>query len=107
MARTQDDGLTLYKKEEVKVVGDQAVRFRDVCVHEFKMGDVDDVEIYAAEPIWKWQQTEAGKWVMENAFEPPYWIRQSDYATWGHVYRIMARLSEQNETFWTLKWGNK
>ena len=107
MTRTQADGLTLYKKEEVKVIGDQAVRFRDVCVYEFKMGDVDDVEIYAAEPIWKWQQTEAGKWVMENAVEPPYWIRQSDYAAWGHVYRVMARLSEQQETFWTLKWGNK
>jgi hypothetical protein len=23
------------------------------------------------------------------------------------LYRIMARLSEQDQTFWTLKWGNK
>jgi hypothetical protein len=22
------------------------------------------------------------------------------------MYRIMTRLSEQNETFWKLKWGN-
>jgi len=25
----------------------------------------------------------------------------------GDLYRIMARLSEQDQTFWTLKWGNK
>jgi hypothetical protein len=23
------------------------------------------------------------------------------------LYRIMARLSEQDQTFWALKWGNK
>ncbi len=31
----------------------------------------------------------------------------SDISSYGHLYRIMARLSEQDQTFWTLKWGNK
>ena len=31
-------------------------------LHEFRLGDVEDPEIYAAQPIWEWQQTEAGAW---------------------------------------------
>ena len=30
------------------------------------MGDVEDPEIYCAEPIYQWQQTPAGKWCMEK-----------------------------------------
>jgi hypothetical protein len=39
--------------------------------------------------------------------EKPYWHRTNDIASYGQRYDIVARLSEQNETFWTLKWGNK
>jgi hypothetical protein len=42
---------------------------------------------------------------MEHAVEQPYWIRQADISSYGHLYRIMARLSEQDQTFWKLKWG--
>jgi hypothetical protein len=81
------------------------VRFRDVCVHIIKIGDVEDPEIYVAAPIWEWQQTDAGKFVMEHAVDKPYWTQYMDYNSFGLVYRIMARLSEQNEVFWKLKWG--
>lgn len=94
-----------WQAEEVKLINDRAVRFSDVCVHEFTVGDVEDPEIYAAQPIWEWQESDAGKWVMENAVEQPYYIQGLDYNSWGHRYKIMARLSEQNQTFWSLKWG--
>ena len=89
---------------ETKILDGRAVRFRDVCVHTIKMGDVDDPDIYVAAPIGEWQQTDAGKFVMEHAVGKPYWIQQPDYASYHLLYRIMARLSEQNETFWRLKW---
>lgn len=92
-----------WQPEFTKVIDGKAVRFRDVCVHEITMGDVEDPDLWVADPIWKWQQTEAGKFVMEHAVEAPYWTRHMDYASYGHKYRIMARLSEQNETFWRLK----
>jgi len=103
MAMTTDTKPAHWKAEEVKIIGDRAVRFRDVCVHEITMGDVEDPDLWVADPIWRWQQTDAGKFVMENAVDPPYWTRNMDYNNYGHVYRIMARLSEQNETFWRLK----
>ena len=40
-------------------------------VHEFSLSDVDDPDLLAAEPIWNWQQSDSGKWVMENAYDKP------------------------------------
>jgi len=93
-----------WKDWEVKVVDGVATRFRDVKVYEFRMSDVDDIEIYSAAPIHEWSQTEAGKWVFENAVETPYWMRRADYINYGHHFVIMARMSEQNETFFKLKY---
>lgn len=91
------------KSEEYQIIGDRVVSFKDICVHEFTMGDVEDPDLYAAQPIWEWQESEAGKFIMEHAAEPPYWIRSVDHSSYGHQYRIMARLSEQNQTFFRLK----
>lgn len=93
-----------WQPEFTKVIDGKAVRFRDVQVHEIRMGDVDDPDLFVADPIWQWQQTEAGKFIMEHAEEQPYWTRMFDYTNYGHRYIIMARLSEQNETFYRLKY---
>ncbi len=90
---------------QVKFIDGQPVAFRDVIVHSILMGDVEDPDLFVADPIWKWQQTDSGKFVMEHAVDQPYWHRTIDYNTYGHRYDIVARLSEQNETFWRLKWG--
>jgi hypothetical protein len=95
-----------WRPQHTLVVDGQAVRFRDVCVYEFSIGDVEDPDIMAGEPLWKWQNSEAGSWVMEHAVEQPYWMRQLDHTSYSHRYCVMARLSEQNEMFWQLKWGN-
>ena len=92
-----------YQDAEYKIIVDRVVRFSDICVHEFTMGDVEDPDLYAAQPIWEWQESEAGKFVMEHAVEAPYWIRQIDHSSYGYQYRIMARLSEPNQTFFRLK----
>ena len=93
-----------WKAEEVKVEGGLAVRYSDVCVHEFRLGEVDDPEIYAAEPLWKWQESEAGQWIMEHAVEKPFWHRMTSPYSYGWTYYIIARLSEQDQTYWALKW---
>lgn len=107
ISRNEHAEYSHWRPEEVKIIDDQPVRFRDVCVHEFALGDVEDLEIYAAAPIWEWQQSEAGAWVMEHAANKPYWTKHLEYASYNHRIRIMARLSEQDEIFWQLKWGNK
>jgi hypothetical protein len=70
------------------------------------MGDVEDPVLYAGLPIYEWQQTEAGKFVMENAVEPPWWVRTIDPATYGFEFAIVARMKEADQTFYTLKYVN-
>jgi hypothetical protein len=94
----------LFKAPECRLINDKAVRFADVKVHEFNMGDVEDPDLYAAQPIMEWQQSEAGQWIMAHAVETPFWHRTVDPASYGHKYYIIARLSEQDQTYWTLKW---
>jgi hypothetical protein len=89
---------------EVKIVDGVAVKYRDVVVHEFLMGDVDDPEIHIAAPIWEWQQSPAGAWIMEHAVEKPYWHNQVDLSTYGYRCTIVARLSEADEVFFRLKY---
>lgn len=101
---TRPDEYKQWKPARVEIIGDRAVKFRDVCVHEIRMGDVEDPDLYVAQPIYEWQESEAGKFIMEHAVEKPYWTRQVDISSYGHLYRIMARLSEQTETFFLLKY---
>jgi len=88
------------------VVGDRIEETKTVVVHEFTMGDVEDPDLYAAEPLWKWQQSEQGAWVMEHAVESPVWHRQADPYNYGHQYAISAKLTAKDLTYFYLKWGN-
>lgn len=76
-----------------------------VIVHKFSLGDVDDPEIYAAQPIYEWQQTEAGKWVMENSVDT-YWLKHNDYQSYSLQYKIVATLTEKDATYYALKYDN-
>jgi hypothetical protein len=106
MEQTHCSGpITHQQSAEIKIIDGRPVRFCDVCVHEFGMGDVEDPDIYAAGPVWAWQQSESGQWVTKHAVEQPYWIKQMDYYNYMYQCRIIARLSEQDLTFFKLKWG--
>ena len=95
------------KPRETKIVNGAAVTFSDIVVYKFRMGDVEDPVLYAAQPIYEWQQTEAGRFVMEHAVESPWWVRTVDAATYGFEFAIMARMKEADQTFYILKWGTK
>jgi hypothetical protein len=71
---------------------------------EFFIGDVEDPEIYAAEPLWQWQQSEAGKFVMEHALETPSFQIMPNMETMGYKVRVYGNLSERDEVFYRLKY---
>jgi hypothetical protein len=76
-----------------------------VVVHEFMLGEVDDPDLYAAPSLWDWQNSEVGEWVMANATETPQWGRQAgQFDNWGYRYRVTAQLTEQDATFFKLKY---
>ena len=76
-----------------------------VTFHSFAMGDVEDLDIYVAEPISKWQQTEQGRWVMENATDLQYYT-MPDPNTIGHRVTIRGDIDQGPKlTEYLLKYG--
>ena len=106
MANYQPEHSDLSQPRQVKIIDGVPVAFSDVVVYHFLMGDVEDPDLYAAQPLYDWQQSEAGTWVMEHAVEPPFWVRQPDVSSYGYRYYIVARLKEQDQTYFKLKWSN-
>lgn len=94
---------SLSKPPETILQGDKPIRIRDVVVHEFNMGDVEDPDLYAAEPLLKFEQSDKGKWVMNSAVETPWWRRATDVCSMGWKYQVVARLSEADEVYFKLK----
>jgi hypothetical protein len=67
------------------------------------MGDVEDPDLYAGEPLWEWQETKQGKWIMKHSNPTPMWIRNVDETTYGWRYEIRAYLSPKNYTYYKLR----
>ena len=76
-----------------------------IVVHKFSIGDVEDPDLYAAEPLWKWQESEQGKFVMEHAVEVPVWHRKVDAQNYGHQYVVVAELEAKKLSEFYLRWG--
>lgn len=72
-------------------------------VYKIRMGDVEDPDLMVAQPIWEWQQTDQGKWIMQNSIPEPMWIRNFDTNTYGYEYKIVAYLTPKQLTYWKLK----
>lgn len=84
---------------------DTTEKIHSVIVHSFRIGDVEDPEIYAAEPILKWQETDAGKFVMANAVETPVYYADNDHVSYGIQYSIVAKLESKKLSEFYLRWG--
>ena len=78
---------------------------RTVLFHQFRLGDVEDPEIYAAGPILDWEKTEAGQWVMAHAHDPTFNIHP-DMETYGYKVSITGQLEERDEVYYRLKYDN-
>lgn len=76
-----------------------------VVVHRFNLSDVEDPDLYAAEPIYKWEKSEQGQFVMNNAVEQPEFHRHMDPMFMGYRYVIIAELEKKKLSEYLLRWG--
>jgi len=95
------------KLNDYMVLEDRVHQIHRVIVHRFRMGEVEDPDLYAATSLWEWQASEMGKFVMEKSIETPVWHRQHDVANYGYQYAVQAFLKGVDYSFWVLKWGNQ
>ena len=100
------NGVKGIKLHDVMVIDGKPHRIHKVIVHSFRMGDVEDPDLYAAQPLWEWQQSEMGAWVMERSVETPIWHRRMNNNQFHTEYAVQAFLKGIDYTFWVLKWGN-
>jgi hypothetical protein len=78
-------------KNKYNMIGDRVEECRELVVHEFAMGDVEDPDLYAAQPLMEWEQSEFGQWCMKNAADTPTWHRLADPISYGYKYTITAK----------------
>ena len=71
--------------------------------HRFKLSDCEDPDIYAAAPIFEWQKTEAGQWVMAHCRDPAYKVT-TNFDTIEYEVVIYGDLSDEDATYYTLKY---
>ena len=94
----------LLQPREYKIIDNQVVEISDLIVYSFVLsGDIEDPDIFAAEPLWTWQQSEAGCWVLEHTVQQPFWHRVIDLHSYQYRYDIIARMSTKDQTFFKLK----
>jgi hypothetical protein len=78
-------------KNKYNMIGDRVEECRELVVHEFTMGDVEDPDLYAAQPLYEWQISEFGQWCMTHAADTPTWHRHADPISYGYKYTITAK----------------
>jgi len=74
-----------------------------MILHSFHMADVEDPYLYAAFPIGEWQETEKGKWIMENVTSEPTFHVTPDHDTLGYRVVITGNLNPEAEIYFRLK----
>ncbi len=87
--------------------GDRVEEVKELVVHQFSMGDVEDPDLYAAQPLSEWENSDFGQWVMKNACDVPTWHRMADMQMYGYRYQIRAKFKGPVLTQMLLKYGNK
>ena len=69
--------------------------------HIFKIGDIEDPDLWAGESLYNWEKSPAGTWAMENSDPTPSWHRVPNGYGWRYEIRIY--LTPKNFTYYRLK----
>lgn len=90
------------------VVQDGQLTIKEIhkaVVHRFRVSDVEDPDLYAAQPLWEWEKSPEGQFVMANAIEKPIWKRQINHASYHYDYVVIAELEKSKLSEFYLRWG--
>ena len=77
-----------------------------VIVHRFRVvNSEDDPQLHIADPLYDWEHSEEGRWVMTNAIETPSWHTAIDNNSYCYECIVTAKFTPEKYTFWKLKYG--
>lgn len=90
----------------VEQQGQQVVQeIYKVVVHRFSISDTEDPEIYAAGPIFDWERSEAGQFVMKHAINVPVFHKNISFHSLDYEYAITAELEKKKYSEFLLRFG--
>lgn len=98
------DGRENYKPPRFRVVDGMEIEESDIEVHQFFVGGTDEPDILAGSFLAEWQATAAAEWVRAHCIGELYWVSGMSPNSYSICYRIMARLTKQDQTFFKLKY---
>lgn len=76
-----------------------------ILVHSFNLAhQIDDPDVFAGQPLYEWEKSEVGQWVMKHSIEKPFWQRTDGFNYFGYEYRVYARFTPEDETYYRLKY---
>jgi hypothetical protein len=81
----------------------QIKEIHEIVVHRFSLSEDVDEAVYMAEPIYQWQQTEAGKFIMNNAEDAPKIQSHFEYQSFSKQIAILAKLEKKKLTEYYLR----
>ena len=77
-----------------------------VILYKCFIGDVEDPYIWAADPIMRWQDTEQGRWCLDNCEGDIVFHTAVDHRGLGYQVVIQGNLNDKNLTYFKLRWGD-
>ena len=76
-----------------------------VIVHRFSMPSIEDHVITAAEPLYQWENSEAGKFIKTNSIDKPTWHHSLSLTGWEVDYVVIAELEKKKYSEFLMRFG--
>ena len=73
-------------------------------VHDFRMSDMEDIDLWVAASLYEFQKSERGKWVDQHTVSTPVWHKAMDTDTLAWRISIRAEFDEKDYIVWKLKY---
>lgn len=94
-----------YKFYQYRLVGGELFEFKRIVACSFEIADSDSKNQDAGLALYKWCNSDQGRWIMENAFEPPYFEYYKRADRWTVEFKVVATFELKKLTEYYLRWG--
>ena len=94
-----------YKFYEFRLVGDEVVELKRIVACSFEIDDSNHKNQDAGRELFKWCDSDRGRWIMENAFETPYFEYYKRADRWTVEFKVVATFTTKKLTEYYLRFS--